>query len=127
MQVREGSPLRQVSIYSPSFPAPVSTNECQVSLLGTYSVFSHKELSLLLLICPPVFVQMHFSLYLYGDFNGTLVVAIEENGTANSPLVWKRNGQGSDDWDDVALQLTGIFHRYKKERQRNKTTQINIF
>lgn len=85
LSVREGSDQRQESVYSPWFPAPVSSSHC----------------------------QMHFSLYLYGDFNGTLVVAVEEADTANSPLVWERNGQWTDDWEDVALQLTGIEHRFQ--------------
>lgn len=53
---------------------------------------------------------MRFSLYLYGDFNGSLLVAIEENGTSTAPLVWERNDQWTDDWEDVALQLTGLHH-----------------
>ncbi|TMS21285.1 ALK tyrosine kinase receptor, partial [Larimichthys crocea] len=37
-----------------------------------------------------LFLQMRFSLYLYGDLNVTLLVAIVENGTSTSPLVWER-------------------------------------
>lgn len=55
---------------------------------------------------------MRFSLYLYGDFNGSLLVAVEENGTNSAPLVWERNGQWTDDWEEVALQLTGLQHGY---------------
>ncbi|KAK7904348.1 hypothetical protein WMY93_016955 [Mugilogobius chulae] len=85
LQVRKSSALREVSILSPWFPAPVSSSDCQMS----------------------------FSLYLFGDFNGTLVVTVEESDTANSPLVWERNGPWTDDWDNVALQLTGIEHRFQ--------------
>uniref|UniRef100_A0A673C9L8 Tyrosine-protein kinase receptor n=1 Tax=Sphaeramia orbicularis TaxID=375764 RepID=A0A673C9L8_9TELE len=85
LQVRPSSSLTEASVHSVSFPPPVSTTDC----------------------------QLHFSLYLYGDFNGTLMVAIEENGTAATPLVWERNGQWSDNWDDVALQLTGIYHGFR--------------
>ncbi|TNN84277.1 ALK tyrosine kinase receptor [Liparis tanakae] len=59
-----------------------------------------------------LFLQMRFSLYLHGDFNGTLLVSIEENGTTAAPLVWERNHQRTDDWEDVALQLTGLRHGF---------------
>ncbi|XP_078134251.1 tyrosine-protein kinase receptor [Sander vitreus] len=84
LQVRESNSLREASIQSSSFPPPVSTAVC----------------------------QMRFSLYLYGDFNGSLLVAIEENGSATTPLVWERNDQWTDDWEDVALQLTGLNHGF---------------
>ncbi|XP_055015754.1 tyrosine-protein kinase receptor isoform X2 [Boleophthalmus pectinirostris] len=84
LQVRDSSAASKVSVLSPWFPAPVSSSDC----------------------------QMYFSLYLFGDFNGTLVVAVEESDTENSPLVWERNGPWTDDWDHVALQLTGIEHRF---------------
>lgn len=53
---------------------------------------------------------MRLSLYLYGHFNGSLVVAIEEDETAATPLVWERRGPWTDDWEDVTLQLTGLQH-----------------
>ncbi|XP_070698288.1 tyrosine-protein kinase receptor isoform X1 [Pempheris klunzingeri] len=84
LQVRETNALQEASIQSSSFPPPVSTTAC----------------------------QLRFSLYLYGDFNGSLLVAIEENGTTTAPLVWERNGQWTDDWEDVALQLTGLHHGF---------------
>uniref|UniRef100_A0A8D0D1K0 Tyrosine-protein kinase receptor n=1 Tax=Sander lucioperca TaxID=283035 RepID=A0A8D0D1K0_SANLU len=84
LQVRESNSLREASIQSSSFPPPVTTTVC----------------------------QMRFSLYLYGDFNGSLLVAIEENGSATTPLVWERNDQWTDDWEDVALQLTGLNHGF---------------
>ncbi|CAJ1073548.1 LOW QUALITY PROTEIN: leukocyte tyrosine kinase receptor [Xyrichtys novacula] len=84
LQVRENNSLREASIQSSSFPAPLSSAAC----------------------------QMRFSLYLYGDFNGSLLVAIEENGTTTAPLVWERNGQRTDDWEDIALQLTGLHYGF---------------
>eukprot|EP00064_Thunnus_orientalis_P012354 superscaffoldBa00001886_g12389 len=84
LQVRESNSLQEASIRSSSFPPPVSTNAC----------------------------QMRFSLYLFGDFNGSLLVAIEENESATTPLVWERNGPWTDDWEDVALQLTGLHHEF---------------
>ncbi|KAM3594678.1 uncharacterized protein V6R79_012048 [Siganus canaliculatus] len=85
LQVKETDSLRKASIQSSFFPAPVSANTC----------------------------QLRFSLYLYGDFNGSLLVAIEENGTSAAPLVWERNAQWMDDWEDVALQLTGLQHGFR--------------
>uniref|UniRef100_A0A4W6FEE9 Tyrosine-protein kinase receptor n=1 Tax=Lates calcarifer TaxID=8187 RepID=A0A4W6FEE9_LATCA len=84
LQVRESNSLREASIQSSSFPPPVSTTAC----------------------------QMRFSLYMHGDFNGSLLVAIEENGTTTAPLVWERNYQWADDWEDVALQLTDLHHGF---------------
>lgn len=60
-------------------------------------------------------MQMRFSLYLYGTFNGSLQVAIEENGTTEVPFVWERTGQSTDDWEAVALELTGLHHGYVEE------------
>ncbi|XP_047466681.1 leukocyte tyrosine kinase receptor isoform X2 [Mugil cephalus] len=84
LQVRESNSVQRASVLSPSFPRPVSTAAC----------------------------QMHFSLYLHGDFNGSLLVAIEENATNSAPLVWERNGQWTDDWESVALQLTSLHHGF---------------
>ncbi|KAM9842943.1 tyrosine-protein kinase receptor [Aulostomus maculatus] len=84
LQVRESNSLQEASIHSFFFPPPISTNAC----------------------------QMRFSLYLFGNFNGSLLVAIEENGTATAPLVWERNHQSRDDWEDVVLQLTGLHHGF---------------
>lgn len=55
-------------------------------------------------------VQIRFSLYLYGNFNGSLLVAIEEEGHTAAPLVWEREGPWMDSWEDVTLQLTGLNH-----------------
>uniref|UniRef100_A0A3Q1FAG1 Tyrosine-protein kinase receptor n=1 Tax=Acanthochromis polyacanthus TaxID=80966 RepID=A0A3Q1FAG1_9TELE len=85
LQVTESNSLQEASVHSSFFPHPVSTAAC----------------------------QMRFSLYLYGDFNGSLLVAIEENGTSAAPLVWERNGQWTDDWEAVALQLTGLQHEFR--------------
>uniref|UniRef100_A0A667ZAF2 Tyrosine-protein kinase receptor n=1 Tax=Myripristis murdjan TaxID=586833 RepID=A0A667ZAF2_9TELE len=57
---------------------------------------------------PGFFLTLRFSLYLFGEFNGTVSVAIEENGTATSPPVWERNGEWTDNWQDIALQLTSL-------------------
>lgn len=61
---------------------------------------------------------MRFSLYLYGNFNGSLLVSLEEEGHSDAPMVWERKGPWTDSWEDVALQLTGIRHGlvYRKKR-----------
>ncbi|XP_069008390.1 tyrosine-protein kinase receptor [Embiotoca jacksoni] len=84
LQVRKSNSPHDASIQSSSFPRPISTAAC----------------------------QMRFSLYLFGNFNGSLLVAIEENGTSSTPLVWERNGHWMDDWEAVALQLTGLDHEF---------------
>lgn len=70
---------------------------------------------------------MHFSFYLYGNFNGSLLVAIEEDGTTTAPPIWERSSQWTDDWEDVAVQLTG-HHGYVKtkgERREAKSRLCN--
>uniref|UniRef100_A0A3B3BNF5 Tyrosine-protein kinase receptor n=1 Tax=Oryzias melastigma TaxID=30732 RepID=A0A3B3BNF5_ORYME len=84
LQVEQSNSVRKASIQSSSFPRPISTTGC----------------------------QMRFSLYIYGLFNGLLKVAIEENGTNAALLVWERHGQWTDDWEVVALELTGLQHGF---------------
>ncbi|XP_068194424.1 tyrosine-protein kinase receptor [Antennarius striatus] len=84
LQVRETNSVQEASIQSSFFPPPVSSTACQI----------------------------RFSLYLYGNFNGSLLMAIEENQTTTAPLVWERNGQWADNWEDVALQLTELHHGF---------------
>ncbi|RVE57277.1 hypothetical protein OJAV_G00214530 [Oryzias javanicus] len=84
LQVEQSKSVRKASIQSSSFPRPISTTGC----------------------------QMRFSLYIYGLFNGLLKVAIEEDGTDAAVLVWERHGQWADDWEVVALELTGLQHGF---------------
>ncbi|KAF6721798.1 ALK tyrosine kinase receptor [Oryzias melastigma] len=84
LQVEQSNSVQKASIQSSSFPRPISTTGC----------------------------QMRFSLYIYGLFNGLLKVAIEENGTNAALLVWERHGQWTDDWEVVALELTGLQHGF---------------
>uniref|UniRef100_A0A3P8UL87 receptor protein-tyrosine kinase n=1 Tax=Cynoglossus semilaevis TaxID=244447 RepID=A0A3P8UL87_CYNSE len=62
--IRESNPVRGATIQSQTFPPPVSLAPC----------------------------QLHFSLYVHGDFNGSVLLSIEENGTSSAPLVWERKG-----------------------------------
>uniref|UniRef100_A0A3Q3WEV5 Tyrosine-protein kinase receptor n=1 Tax=Mola mola TaxID=94237 RepID=A0A3Q3WEV5_MOLML len=86
LQVRDTNNVQQASIQSSYIPTPFSTTTSSC--------------------------QMHFSFYLYGNFNGSLLVAIEEDGTTTAPLVWERSSQWTDNWEDVAVQLTG-HHGFK--------------
>lgn len=69
-------------------------------------------------------VQIRFSLYLYGNFNGSLLVAIEEEGHTAASLVWERRGPWIDSWEDVTLQLTGLNHGLVKGKKR---PVLNVF
>ncbi|XP_035614706.1 tyrosine-protein kinase receptor-like isoform X1 [Oncorhynchus keta] len=80
LAVRTSSSSHEVSVRSYSFPQPVSTTAC----------------------------QLHFSLYLYGEFNGTVLLSLEENSTTLSRLVWERSGQWKDNWQDITLQLPAL-------------------
>lgn len=64
-------------------------------------------------------MQMSFSLYIHGTFNGSLQVAIEENETNAVLLVWERHGQWTDDWEAVALELRGFNHGCVILKSRN--------
>ena len=124
LQVRDSNSLREASVQSSSFPPPVSSAACQVSYWDWCTCWIiqfqwKKKYFAKSLLIPCVSVQLRFSLYMYGDFNGSLLVAIEENGTGTAPLVWERNGQRADDWEDVALQLTGLHHGWVKGKQQN--------
>ncbi|CAB1330715.1 unnamed protein product, partial [Coregonus sp. 'balchen'] len=84
LAVRRNSSSHEVSVRSHSFPQPVSTTAC----------------------------QLHFSLYLYGEFNGTVLLSLEENSTTTSPLVWERSGQWKDNWQDISLQLPALLNGF---------------
>ncbi|XP_054909291.1 tyrosine-protein kinase receptor isoform X3 [Poeciliopsis prolifica] len=84
LQVRESSSFKEASFQSSFFPPPISTSAC----------------------------QMRFSFYLYGSFNGSLQVAIEENGTGYTPLIWETQGQSMDDWEAFALEVTDLNHGF---------------
>ncbi|KAK1793003.1 hypothetical protein P4O66_001718 [Electrophorus voltai] len=51
---------------------------------------------------------LQFSLYLYGDFNGTVLLLMVENGNVTNPILWERTGQWKDIWQDVTLQITNL-------------------
>ncbi len=53
-------------------------------------------------------VQLQFSLYLCGDFNGTVHLSVVENGRSSSPLIWERSGHWKDSWQEIALPITEI-------------------
>ncbi|KAJ8399492.1 hypothetical protein AAFF_G00412040 [Aldrovandia affinis] len=56
--------------------------------------------------------QVRFSLYLFGEFNGTVLLSVEENSTATAPLVWERMGHWKDSWLDIALELSDVLNGF---------------
>nr|XP_046222521.1 ALK tyrosine kinase receptor-like isoform X2 [Oncorhynchus gorbuscha] len=84
LAVRGNSSSIKASVRSSSFPRPLSTIAC----------------------------QLHFSLYLYGEFNGTVLLSLEDNSTVASPLVWERSGQWKDNWQDITLQLPALLNGF---------------
>ncbi|XP_010877406.2 leukocyte tyrosine kinase receptor isoform X2 [Esox lucius] len=84
LAIRGNSSSHEASAQSSSFPQPVSTTAC----------------------------LLHFSLYLYGEFNGTVLLSLEENGSTKSPLVWERSGPWKDNWQDVTLQLPALLNGF---------------
>ncbi|KAG7454097.1 hypothetical protein MATL_G00263890 [Megalops atlanticus] len=56
--------------------------------------------------------QIQFSLYLFGKFNGTVLLSVEENVTAAVPLVWERSGQRKDSWQNINLELSDVLNSF---------------
>ncbi|KAI7804610.1 tyrosine-protein kinase receptor [Triplophysa rosa] len=83
-KVRGHSDESDVLVQSPAFPPTISNRGC----------------------------QLRFSLYLYGDFNGSIVLSMVENGTSSPPLVWKKSWKWKDSWQDVNLQITKILNGF---------------
>ncbi|KAG7328180.1 hypothetical protein KOW79_008124 [Hemibagrus wyckioides] len=84
LKVRGNANRNEASIYSPALPVTQSRQGC----------------------------QLHFSLYLFGDFNGTVRLSVVENGTSVTPLVWERAGHWKDSWQDVTLQITDLLNGF---------------
>ncbi|XP_060736252.1 tyrosine-protein kinase receptor [Tachysurus vachellii] len=85
LKVRGSANRNEAFIYSPFLPVTLSRQDC----------------------------QLHFSLYLYGDFNGTVRLSVVENGTSETPLVWERAGHWKDSWQDVTLQITDLLNGFR--------------
>ncbi|XP_077413872.1 tyrosine-protein kinase receptor isoform X2 [Vanacampus margaritifer] len=85
LEIREKHTLQEASVRSQFFPPPVSNRIC----------------------------QMRFSFYLFGPFNGSLLVAVEENGTSTATLIWEGHGQWKDDWENVVLRLPDLRHGFR--------------
>ncbi|KAI2654442.1 ALK tyrosine kinase receptor [Labeo rohita] len=54
------------------------------------------------------FLFLKFSMYLYGDFNGTVLLSVVEKGMSASPLIWERSGHWKDAWQEITLPITEI-------------------
>ncbi|XP_061698794.1 tyrosine-protein kinase receptor isoform X2 [Syngnathoides biaculeatus] len=85
LEIRETHTLQEAFVQSPFFHPPVANNTC----------------------------QMRFSFYLFGSFNGSLSVVIEENGTSAASQIWEGHGRWKDDWEHVVLQLTDLHHGFR--------------
>ncbi|XP_027028683.2 leukocyte tyrosine kinase receptor isoform X1 [Tachysurus fulvidraco] len=85
LKVNGSANRNEAFIYSPYLPVTLSRQDC----------------------------QLHFSLYLYGDFNGTVRLSVVENGTSETPLVWERAGHWKDSWQDVTLQITDLLNGFR--------------
>ncbi|XP_059375104.1 tyrosine-protein kinase receptor isoform X1 [Carassius carassius] len=70
----------EVLVQSPALPSTISNQDC----------------------------QLQFSLYLYGDFNGTVLLSVLENGVSASPLIWEISGHWKDAWQEITLPVTEI-------------------
>lgn len=118
LQVRETNSHPHASAQSSFFPPPhSSTAACQVNE-WLDDPFDSPSMVCSFYQCALFFcfsIQMRFSLYLYGNFNGSLQVARVEEGTDTVLTVWERNVTGTDDWEELSLQLTGLQHGYRKK------------
>ncbi|TRY55390.1 hypothetical protein DNTS_034410, partial [Danionella cerebrum] len=52
--------------------------------------------------------QLQFSLYLFGEFNGTLLLSVVENEASVSAQVWERSGHWMDTWQGVTLPIVKL-------------------
>ncbi|XP_016101484.1 ALK tyrosine kinase receptor-like, partial [Sinocyclocheilus grahami] len=88
LKVRGRGEESEALVQSPALPSTVSNQDC----------------------------QLQFSLYLCGDFNGTVLLSVVENGMSASPLIWERSGHWKDAWQEISLPITGILkgHAYSE-------------
>ncbi|KTG04971.1 hypothetical protein cypCar_00001211, partial [Cyprinus carpio] len=80
LKARGRSEESEALVQTPALPATISNQDC----------------------------QLQFSLYLYGDFNGTVLLSVLENGMSASPLIWERSGHWKDAWQEITLPITEI-------------------
>uniref|UniRef100_A0A672NPS4 ALK tyrosine kinase receptor-like n=1 Tax=Sinocyclocheilus grahami TaxID=75366 RepID=A0A672NPS4_SINGR len=93
LKVRGRGEESEALVQSPALPSTVSNQDC----------------------------QLQFSLYLCGDFNGTVLLSVVENGMSASPLIWERSGHWKDAWQEISLPITGIL----KGSPKNENSVIN--
>ncbi|XP_041929184.1 leukocyte tyrosine kinase receptor isoform X1 [Alosa sapidissima] len=84
LRVRSSRLSGEAVMQSPSLPQTVSARDC----------------------------QLRFSVYLYGDFNGTVMISLESNGTTMSLLVFERSGLWKDNWQEVTLPISRILNGF---------------
>ncbi|RXN20697.1 leukocyte tyrosine kinase receptor-like protein [Labeo rohita] len=80
LKVRGRGDESEALVQSPALPSTISNQDC----------------------------QLQFSMYLYGDFNGTVLLSVVEKGMSASPLIWERSGHWKDAWQEITLPITEI-------------------
>ncbi|XP_031436374.1 leukocyte tyrosine kinase receptor isoform X2 [Clupea harengus] len=84
LRVRSSRAGAEATVHSPTLPLTMSVRDC----------------------------QLRFLVYLYGEFNGTVLISVEANGTTVSPLVFDRTGQWKDNWQEVTLPISHILNGF---------------
>lgn len=84
LRVKSSRLAGEASVQSPALPLTVSAGDC----------------------------QLRFSVYLYGDFNGTVLISLESNDTTMSLLTFERSGPWRDKWQEVTLPIARIFNEF---------------
>lgn len=62
---------------------------------------------------PFIFLQIQFSVHIFGSYNGTILFSVQEEtgGVSISSLVWERTGSWSDRWFLITLQMPVLQNR----------------
>ncbi|XP_056333158.1 tyrosine-protein kinase receptor [Danio aesculapii] len=84
LKVRGHGDEREALVQSPALPSTISNQDC----------------------------QLQFSLYRYGDFNGTVLLSVVENGASAPALIWERSGHWKDAWQEITLPITEILNSF---------------
>ncbi|XP_067223959.1 tyrosine-protein kinase receptor [Chanodichthys erythropterus] len=84
LKVRGDGDESEALVQSPALPSTISNQDC----------------------------QLQFSLYLFGEFNGTVLLTVVENGISAPPLMWERSGHWKDAWQEITLPITKILNSF---------------
>ncbi|KAF7251661.1 ALK tyrosine kinase receptor [Varanus komodoensis] len=59
--------------------------------------------------------QVQFSVYIFGNYNGTVLLTVEEEDTVGintTPVVWERTGSWSDHWFLISLEMPRLQNNF---------------